>query len=62
MRSTGILIIDYRKKKKSKKSKLQDATRHVAADEKKRSTYVAIEKTPAELKFEETQRRRVSDC
>lgn len=56
------LIVDCRKKKKSKKSKLQDATKHAAADEKKRSTFVAIEKTPAELKFEETQRRRVSDC
>ncbi|KAH8552319.1 hypothetical protein BGW37DRAFT_466906 [Umbelopsis sp. PMI_123] len=47
-----------KKKKKSKKSKLEDATRHAVADEKKRSTYVAVEKTPAELKFEETQRRR----
>jgi protein FAM32A len=48
-----------RKKKKSKKSKLEDATRHAIADEKKKAPFVAVEKTPAELKFEETQRRRV---
>ncbi|CAO3668517.1 unnamed protein product [Umbelopsis ramanniana] len=56
--SGGGVINSCIEKEKSKKSKLQDATRHVAANEKKRSTYVAIEKTPAELKFEETQRRR----
>lgn len=50
-----------RKKKKSKKSKLEDATRHAIADEKRKAPFVAVEKTPAELKFEETQRRRVRD-
>jgi hypothetical protein len=39
---------------------LEDAAKSAMADGKKRQPMVAIEKTPAELKFEETQRRRVS--
>lgn len=35
--------------------------KHAITDEKKKERFVALEKTPAELKFEETQRRRVSD-
>jgi hypothetical protein len=59
--SVMLTILLFRKKKKSKKSKLDDAAKHAVADEKKKERFVAIEKTPAELKFEETQRRRVSD-
>ncbi|CAO3668350.1 unnamed protein product [Umbelopsis vinacea] len=51
-------ITKYIEKEKSKKSKLEDATRHAIADEKRKAPLVAVEKTPAELKFEETQRRR----
>ncbi|KAJ2956344.1 hypothetical protein NQZ79_g7805 [Umbelopsis isabellina] len=47
-----------KKKKKSKKSKLDDVAKHAITDEKKKERFVALEKTPAELKFEETQRRR----